>query len=128
MIAALSASVLGCFGVATSSGTRLAFNKFHAVVGGSCDGVQPICLFIAAVLAFPCRWRDKALGLILGIPAVLLVNLIRVQTIMVVGAYWPESVDWVHLYGWQALVIVLTVAIWLFWEEQVARPKRVALR
>jgi exosortase H (IPTLxxWG-CTERM-specific) len=121
LIAMLSAPVLALLGDATASGHYLNFNGFGASVEGACDGVQPTYIYICAVLAFPSRWRDKGWGLLIGIPAIFLVNFVRVVTVMVCGAFWPEFFERVHLYGWQALVIVLTMAIWVFWAERFVR-------
>jgi exosortase H (IPTLxxWG-CTERM-specific) len=121
LIAMLSAPVLGLFGDAKASGHSLSFNGFGASVEGACDGVQPTYIYICAVLAFPSRWRDKGWGILIGIPAIFLINFIRVVTVMMCGAYWPESFERVHLYGWQALVIVLTMAVWVFWAERFVR-------
>jgi exosortase H (IPTLxxWG-CTERM-specific) len=123
LIAVLSASILALFGDASASGQQLTFNGFLATVEGACDGIQPTYIYVAAVLAFPSRWRDKGWGVLVGIPAIFLINLIRVATMMLCGAYWPQLFDWAHLYGWQALVITLTMAVWVFWAELFVRPR-----
>jgi exosortase H (IPTLxxWG-CTERM-specific) len=123
LIATLSASILAFLGDASSSGPDLSFGGFHASVDGACDGLQPTYIYVAAVLAFPSRWRDKGWGILIGIPAIFLINLIRVVTMMLCGAYWPDLFEWVHLYGWQALVIALTMAVWVFWAELFVRPR-----
>jgi|SRR3989338_8541783 len=121
LITTIAASVLALFGDVAVSGRYLSFNGFGASIEGACDGVQPTYIYISAVLATPSRWRDRAWGLLIGIPIIFLINLIRVGTVIVCGAYWPKWVDWVHLYGWQALLIVLTMAAWVFWAERFAR-------
>jgi exosortase H (IPTLxxWG-CTERM-specific) len=123
LIARLSASILALIGDASASGHDLTFNGFPASVEGACDGVQPMYIYLAAVLACPCRWRDKGWGILVGIPAIFLINFIRVATMMLLGAYWPDLFEWTHLYGWQALVIILTMAVWIFWAELFVRPR-----
>lgn len=122
LIATLSALILALFGDSTASGQYLNFNGFGASVEGACDGVQPTYVYVAAVLAFPSRWRSKGLGILIGIPAIFIMNLLRVVTMMICGAYWPALFERVHLYVWQALVIALTMAVWVFWAELFARP------
>ena len=121
-IATLSARVLALFGTALASGQFLSLNGFGASIEGACDGVQPTYIYVAAVLAFPSTWRAKGWGILIGIPAIFLINFIRVATIMLCGAYWPNWFERVHLYGWQALVIALTMAVWVFWAELFVRP------
>jgi len=114
----LAVPILALFGNAAAFGHDLVFNGFRATIEGACDGMQPTYIYIAAVLAFPSRWCDKVWGLLIGIPAIFLINFVRVVTVMVCGAYWPEFFERMHLYGWQALVIVLTMAVWVFWAER----------
>ena len=127
LLSILSVPVLACFGEASASGHHLSFNGFSASIEGACDGVQPTYIYLAAVLAFPSRWRDKGWGILIGIPAIFLINFARIVTVMLCGAYWPDLFERVHLYGWQALVIALTLAVWVFWAEVFVRPREPAL-
>jgi len=124
LVALLSGSILSVFGSATVSGNTLIFNGFGASIVEACNGVVPTYIFVAAILAFPSRWKEKALGLLMGIPAIFLINLVRVITLMVLGAYWPDLFERVHIYVWQTLVIVLSMAVWIFWAEVFVRPGR----
>jgi exosortase H (IPTLxxWG-CTERM-specific) len=126
-IASASAWLLAFLGPAIALGPAVGFRTFGVTIEGACDGVQPACIFLCAVLAYPARWRDKAWGIAIGVPIVMLINLVRVVTVVVCGAYWPDLFEQVHLYGWQALVIVLTLAIWILWAELVVRPRDRAL-
>ncbi|HYV84819.1 MAG TPA: archaeosortase/exosortase family protein [Patescibacteria group bacterium] len=126
-IATASAWLLAFLGPATALGSYVTFRTFGAMVEGACDGVQPASIFLCAVLAYPSRWTDKAWGIAIGVPVVMLINLVRVTTVVACGAYWPDLFERVHLYGWQALVIVLTIAVWVLWAELVVRPRDQAL-
>lgn len=117
LLVRLAAPILSTFGTVVSSGTYLSFNTFSASVEEACDGVLPSCIFVSAVLAFPCRPRQKAWGVLLGITAIFFINLLRVITLMVVGFHWPDLFERVHIYVWQALVIALSMALWVFWAE-----------
>jgi len=121
LLASLSVPILAVFGNATAFGHDLVFNGFRATIEGACDGVQPTYIYIAAVLAFPSQWRAKVWGILLGIPTIFLINFVRIGTMMLCGAYSPELFERVHLYGWQALVIALTLAVWVFWAELFVR-------
>ena len=123
LIAAVSTAFLSLFGTTLISGNSLSFNGFSASIEEACDGILPTYIYLSAVLAFPSRWRDKVWGILIGIPAILLINVIRVVTLMIFGAYWRESFERVHIYVWQALVIALSLAIWVFWVERFVRPR-----
>jgi exosortase/archaeosortase family protein len=126
LLASLAVPILAPFGNAAAFGHDLVFNGFRASIEGACDGVQPTYIYIAAVLAFPSRWRDKGWGILIGVPAIFLINFARITTVMMCGAYWPEFFERVHLYGWQALVIALTLAVWVFWAELFVRTRHPA--
>jgi exosortase H (IPTLxxWG-CTERM-specific) len=123
LLAIASVPFLSIAGSAWSSGTQLHFEGFSAVVEEACNGVLPTYIYIAAVLAFPSRWVEKAWGILIGIPTIFVVNLVRVITLMFFGAYWPDLFEKVHIYVWQALVVGLSMAIWLFWVERFVRPR-----
>jgi exosortase H (IPTLxxWG-CTERM-specific) len=116
--ARLAVPVLSGFGTATAHGNLLVFNSFSAEVEEACDGVLPCCIFAAAVLAFPSTWKQKLWGILLGVTAIFIINIVRVITLMLVGSFWPDVFERVHIYVWQALVIALSLALWVFWVER----------
>ena len=117
----LAAAALAAFGNAQVLGTQLHFNGFDVVVVDACDGVLPTVIYVAAILAFPSRFTHKAWGILIGLPAVLLVNLVRVVTLMIVGARWPAAFEQVHMYVWQVFVIAFALAGWIVWAELSVR-------
>lgn len=123
LLAIASVPVLSVAGSAWSSDTQLHFEGFSAVVEEACNGVLPTYIYIAAVLAFPSRWAEKAWGILIGVPTIFVINLVRVITLMFFGAYWPDLFEKVHIYVWQALVVGLSMAVWLFWVERFVRPR-----
>jgi exosortase/archaeosortase family protein len=116
-VAAAARVPLELLGDATARGNRLGFDGFDAVVVEACNGFLPTAIYVAAVLAFPCTWRAKAWGLGVGVPAIQVINLARVVSLMVLGAHWPELFERVHIFVWQTLVIGCTMAIWVAWVE-----------
>jgi len=92
----------------------------------ACDGILPAIIYLSAVLAFPSRWIDKGWGILIGFPAIFLINLTRLVTLMFVGANWPDLFEQVHIYVWQALVIALAMVVWVFWAERFVRTRSVA--
>jgi len=115
--ARLAAAVLATIGKAQALGIRLTFNGFDVVIVDACDGVLPTMIYVAAILAFPSRWWHKASGVLIGLPTIFLVNLARVITLMIIGAYWPAVFEQVHMYVWQTCVIAFALAVWIYWAE-----------
>lgn len=55
-----------------------------------CDGIGLLLLLTAAVLAFPAPWRVKLAGVIGGVVAMYLLNLVRIVGLYFVVAYREE--------------------------------------
>lgn len=122
VIARLSAAVLSPFGDVALRGNRLAFDGFWVQVVEACNGVLPTTIYLAAVFAFPTSWRARLWGAAIGIPTIFVVNLIRVVSLLVLGAYWPSVFEQVHIYVWQTLVVAFSMGVWIFWAEYFVRP------
>jgi len=121
LVTFLSAQILSVLGNVSVSQNFLSFKGFSVEIVEACNGVLPMLIYVAAILAFPSRWRAKACGVLIGIPAIFGINLIRVVTLMIFGASWPQVFDFVHIYVWEALVIALTMGVWVFWVELFVR-------
>jgi exosortase/archaeosortase family protein len=127
LVALICVPALSLVGEVTLSGTHLTFNGFRAVIVEACNGVLPTYIFLAAVLAFPSSWRDKLSGVLLGVPVIFIINVARVISLMILGAYKPDIVERVHIDVWQTAVVALAMATWIFWAERFAR-RRPAIR
>jgi exosortase H (IPTLxxWG-CTERM-specific) len=121
-IAVATSWPLGLIGEASVRGHELSFDGFRAVVVEACNGVLPIAIYSAAVLAFPSRWREKLVGVAIGVPAILLINVLRVASLMILGAHWPSLFERAHIFVWQTLVIALAMAVWIYWIEAWVQP------
>ena len=122
LIARLSGAILSPFGTATVQGNRLAFDGFWVIVVEACNGVLPTTIYLAAVLAFPTTWVARLWGVAIGVPTIFLLNLVRVVSLLILGAYWPAAFEQVHIYVWQTLIIALSMGVWIFWAEYFVRP------
>jgi archaeosortase B (VPXXXP-CTERM-specific) len=85
-----------------------------------CTGAYEIIIFWAAVLAYPARWRAKLAGVLGGMMALLLINVLRMMFLVAVGSRWPESFQFMHIYFWQATLILMIVSVWILWIKLVA--------
>jgi len=80
-----------------------------------CTGVTPICLFLAGVGAYPSRWRQKLAGVALGVSAILLINQVRLVSLVFIDYWWPSFAETAHVVVWQSLIVFFTVVLWLIW-------------
>lgn len=103
---------------ATVSGTILRLEGFAAQIGDVCTGVFVVAVYFAAVLAYPSRAGEKLKGLLLGASTILLLNLIRVISLIYIGCYLPALFETAHLLVWQSLIIFSALLTWLYWTER----------
>jgi archaeosortase B (VPXXXP-CTERM-specific) len=97
---------------------------FSYAVVEECTAFALVFLYGAAVLAYPATWRQRVVGLAVGIPALFALNLIRLVTLAWVGLHIPERFEAVHLYWWQGFLIAFTGLGWFAWARFVAHEGR----
>ena len=109
---------------ATATGTMLRVEGFAAQIDDVCTGIFVVAIYLSAVLAYPSRAREKLKGLLLGASTILILNLIRVVSLMYIGRYFPEFFETAHLLVWQSLIIFSALLVWIYWTERfVSAPQ-----
>lgn len=93
---------------------------FEVDVTAACSGAVPTSIYLAAVLAYPASGRAKAIGALMGIAAIYLINIGRVCGLFFIGLYSHHLFHETHVYVAQALVIAAAVALWLYWAGRFA--------
>jgi len=97
------------------SGSMIVGPSFSVEVLNVCNGLEVTGIFLVAVLAFPAGWKNRLAGLALGYPAIFFLNVARIAVLYVLGFRSPDIFDSVHRYYAQALVVIVTLAIWGLW-------------
>ena len=69
---------------------------------------------------FPASWLQKLAGAGIAVGVMMVVNFVRVLTLVYLGNYLPEWLSPGHLYVWPIIVIVMGVGTLLVWADQVA--------
>ncbi len=103
---------------ASASGTLLRVEGFAAQIDDVCTGIFVVAMYVSAVLAYPSRVVEKLKGIILGASAILILNLIRVVSLMYIGRYFPHLFESAHLLVWQSLIIFSALLVWIYWTER----------
>ncbi len=106
----------------TMHGTAIRSPRFAVNIRNGCNGVEAMLIFLAAVLAFPASWKSRLTGLVLGILAIQVINLVRVVALFLTGVYFPRLFDSSHTVIWQTVVILFGVLLWIFWANRFAAP------
>jgi exosortase/archaeosortase family protein len=109
-------------GDAAREGTVLIGPQMSLDVRDACNGVVAMVLYVAAVVAHEARLVSKLIGLVLGLAAIWLVNLVRIVTLYAVAAVAPERLEFFHIYFWQTLIIIAVVVFWYIWASWTMRP------
>ncbi len=118
-VAAWFLHVLGVGGRA--EGTMLVSSYCVFEIIGECTAYYPCVIYTAAVLAYPCRWSRRLMGIALGIPALLLINQSRLVSLCYVYRLSHENFETIHVLVWQSLIIFFTVMLWILWVSTIAR-------
>jgi archaeosortase B (VPXXXP-CTERM-specific) len=106
---------------ASIDGNLVLLGDFGVRIIAECTGIFEALIFLAAVLAFPTTWAKRAIGIGLGIPILYAFNVLRILVLIVVGRYWYDLFDFMHLYFWQATLILMITSVWLLWIFKVVR-------
>ena len=126
--ATLTGFVVSLFSDSASYGGQICtFQGFTVKIIDECTGVMEMVIYSAAVIAYPTSWRKKLLGIAYGIPAIYAFNVIRIILLLVVGAYSRPIFEFMHLYFWQATLIIIIATIWIGWLILVVYREKDAL-
>ena len=104
----------------SKNGTILGSGPFEVDVSPACSGAVPTMIYLAAVFAYPAKWRAKLIGALLGMGVIHTVNVIRVSSLFLIGLYFHRLFHETHVYVAQALVVAIAVATWLYWAGRFA--------
>jgi archaeosortase B (VPXXXP-CTERM-specific) len=98
---------------------------FSVMIIDECTGMYELLVYAGCILAYPTTVSKKILGLVLGIPAMLGVNMVRLLFLSFVGILYPSMFSYVHYYLWQITFIFLIVMFMLLWIEKVVKNRNV---
>ncbi|MEA1865078.1 MAG: exosortase H [Euryarchaeota archaeon] len=100
-------------------GAMVSVADFSVKIIGECSALYVFILFSSFVLAYPTTLQNKAVGLLFGIPALFAVNTLRLVIVFLVGLWRPDIFEYVHVYLWQPIIIILIFISCLVWLRYV---------
>jgi len=89
-----------------------------------CTGFLPVAILAVAMLAHPAHPKRKIVGLMAGIPFLLVINQIRLVNLFVIGSSNPELFPVAHEVLWQAVVALSVLGIWTRWLRWVGAQQK----
>lgn len=91
-------------------------SKSHAMqIAKGCDGTEGLLLIMAAMLAFPASFREKARGLAFGIMFIYSLNIMRIVGLWFILRHAPKVFDFMHVYVGQTFIILSGFLFFLWW-------------
>jgi exosortase/archaeosortase family protein len=112
----LAGAILSALGAPVASrGAVVSVGSFAVEIKNNCNAIYETGLFAAAVWAYPAPVRAKAVGTLIGVSVLYLVNLVRVLSLLAIGVLAPGWFDVAHLYIWQALFFAVVAGCWFGW-------------
>jgi len=125
-VAEISATIIRTFDTDTVASGKTIWNPvngFGVTIEAGCNGVEASIFLVAVMLAFPSSWRQKLVGILLGIASVHILNLARIISLFYIGQWNKEFFDWAHLYIWQALIMLDVLVVFLLWLRYLVRAR-----
>lgn len=102
-------------GLTVDSRTIWATPTAGIYIENGCNGLSALSLFVGFVVAYPGTWARRALFIPLGLAAIVLTNILRCASLLVIQDVWPSIFGQVH--GLHALFVFYLVifALWVLW-------------
>jgi exosortase/archaeosortase family protein len=91
--------------------------NYAFVIKRGCDATEPVCLLMAAVVAFSAPFGRKLIGILAGTLLLLALNQLRVVALFFVGRDHPSLYHTLHLTVFPAVFIILAMILWVAWVE-----------
>ena len=124
-LAGVSSIALELLGIPVSlDGAIIGASGFLAIIVQQCTAIELLLVFSVAVLVCPVSLKARAFALLLGIPALCVLNLIRIISLVLIGVGFPQHLDTAHLVVWQTAMVVAAFTMWLLWLRRAYNVRR----
>jgi exosortase H (IPTLxxWG-CTERM-specific) len=105
------------------TGSTIQGSVVSLTIERGCDALDPILVLCAGVLAYPASWRCKAVGLALGVPAIMFLNVVRILSLYAIQLKAPALFNPVHLDIWPVVFVILAGLLWISWIRWVLKSE-----
>jgi exosortase H (IPTLxxWG-CTERM-specific) len=96
---------------------------FAVSIEAGCNGVEATIVLIAAVVAFPASWAQRAAAIGLGFLAVQVMNIARIISLFYLGDWDLDIFRWVHLYLWPALIMLDVLVVFILYLRYLSQQQ-----
>ena len=95
---------------------------FSGDIDYACTALIPATLLAAAILPWPASWQWRLMGVLVGTALVILLNQLRIVSLVFLGVRESAWFDVAHLWLWPVALMLVTVSYWYGW-TRVAEVK-----
>lgn len=93
-------------------------------VGDECNGFKLFSIFSIFIIAFPGKISSKIWFIPLGLILIHLANIFRIMALVLINNYYPEYLDFNHLYTFTIFVYAIIFLLWYIWAKKYANVKK----
>jgi len=98
-----------------AEGNRLYLTNHIFRIDAACTGGLWLAMYALAVVFMPVSRKRKVQGLLIGLPVLVVFNLVRLVVVAAVSLYWPVRFYFIHDQAMQGGFVVVTVLVWVGW-------------
>jgi len=125
LVAKVSGLILSLFEAVTVSGRNISFSGSSVQIIDDCNGMYATAILLAAVVAYPSKFKEKLMGLGLGFVSIFIINNVRIASLCIISKKYPQVFDEVHIYVWEALIIGFAILVWDFWAKKIVKSAKI---
>lgn len=115
-------SWLNLLGVkAAAEGSLVFLPNFIYLIVPECTPTYGLVVYYAAVLAYPTLLKKRLIGLVIGTPVIMVVNLLRLISISFIGMARPGMALAVDFYVYPAVFLIIIALSYWFWLDEVVK-------
>jgi exosortase/archaeosortase family protein len=93
----------------------------HLDIIPECTGLYTTIIYFSIIGAYPAAIKEKLLGLLIGVPAIHVLNLARMVFITVMLGYSSRLFHFFHGYLWQVVFVIFMLLLVIFWMGKIVR-------
>lgn len=95
---------------------------FSVNILNGCDGLEAMAIFLSGLLIYPASIRHKLQGVAIGVPILLVLNVLRIAGLYLIGLNFSKKVfDVVHVQGGFVIFTMVSVLLWFAWMSWVSK-------
>jgi exosortase/archaeosortase family protein len=100
--------------------------RFSMEIAKSCDAMEVNILFVSAMLAISAPWLRKAVAVLVGLSALVALNILRLFTLYWIGVFAFSIFEFVHYDVWPLLMVAFGAADFLLCAGWARRESAIA--